>query len=93
MIRSFADALGLWTPLQLSRVLKVPYSTAATMYQRGSIGPRHWSRLIEAAAARGEIITAQMLVKFADERRDARRGASGGDRSPGRISTPSAFPP
>jgi hypothetical protein len=91
MIRSFADALGLWTPLQLSRVLKVPYSTAATMYRRGSIGPRHWSRLIEAAAARGEIITAQMLVKFADERRDEQRGAS--PAPSGRISTPSAFPP
>jgi hypothetical protein len=91
MIRSFADALGLWTPLQLSRVLKVPYSTAATMYRRGSIGPRHWSRLIEAAAARGEIITAQMLVKFADERRGAQRSAS--PASSGRISAPSAFPP
>ena len=65
MIRSFADVLALWTPLQLSRVLKVPYSTAAAMYQRGSIGPAHWSRLIEAAAARGEIITADMLVRCA----------------------------
>jgi hypothetical protein len=69
MMRSFADVLALWKPLQLSRVLKVPYSTAATMYQRGSIGPKHWSRLIEATAARGEIVTADMLVKFADDRR------------------------
>jgi hypothetical protein len=69
MMRSFADVLALWTPLQLSRVLAVPYSTAATMYQRGSIGPKHWSRVIAAASARGEIITADMLVKFADHRR------------------------
>jgi hypothetical protein len=71
MIRSFGDLLALWTPLQLSRVLNVGYSTAAAMYQRGSIGPKHWSRLIEAASARGEIITADMLIKFGDERRRA----------------------
>jgi hypothetical protein len=41
------------------------------MYRRGSIGSKHWSRLIEAAAARGEIITADMLVSFADARRRA----------------------
>jgi hypothetical protein len=69
MIRSFADVLALWTPLQLSRVLKIRYPTAAAMHQRGSIGPAHWARLIEAADARGEIITADMLVRFADERR------------------------
>jgi hypothetical protein len=77
MIRGFADVLALWTPLQLSRALKVPYQTAAGMYRRGSIGSKHWSRLIEAATARGEILTADMLIKFADERR---RSAS--DRSP-----------
>jgi hypothetical protein len=96
MIRNFADVLALWTPLQLSRVLKVPYSTAAAMYQRGSIGPKHWSRLIEAAAARGEIITADMLVKLADERRRSR--AEKPPSSSGRIrqkpqSASSALPP
>jgi hypothetical protein len=69
MIRSFADVLALWTPLQLSRVLNVRYQTAAAMHRRGSIGPAHWARLIEAAASRGEIITAEMLVKFANDRR------------------------
>lgn len=71
MIRSFADVLALWTPLQLSRVLDVRYTTAAAMHRRGSIGPAHWARLIEAAAARGEVITADMLVKFADQRRSS----------------------
>jgi hypothetical protein len=83
MMRSFTDVLALWTPLQLSRVLKVPYSTAATMYQRRSIGPKHWSRLIDAAAARGEIITADMLVRFADERRQSSTGRS--PSSSGRV--------
>jgi hypothetical protein len=85
MIRSFADVLALWTPLQLSRVLKVRYTTAAQMHRRGSIGSAHWARLIEAASARGEILTADMLVTFADACRLAR---SGGDRlssSSGRV--------
>jgi hypothetical protein len=67
MIRNFAELLGLWTPKQLSRLLRVPYSTAAAMYQRGAIGPAHWSRLIQIAEARGEIITADMLVAFYDQ--------------------------
>jgi hypothetical protein len=79
MIRSFADVLALWTPKQLSRVLKVPYSTAAAMYQRGSIGPAHWARLIAAAEARGEVITADMLLRFAADRRMQPRRGGGAD--------------
>jgi hypothetical protein len=73
MIKSFLDVLGLWTPKQLSRVLKIPYSTGAAMYQRGSIGPAHWARIIEAAEARGEVITANMLVSFAAARKERPR--------------------
>jgi hypothetical protein len=82
MIRGFADVLALWSPLQLSRVLEVPYSTAVSMYQRKSIGPGHWGRLIQAAASRGEIITAEMLITFADKRRreGPRRRSSSGRR-------------
>jgi hypothetical protein len=87
MIRGFADVLALWTPKQLSRVLKVPYHTAAAMYQRESIASRYWARLIKAAEARGETITADMLVRFADERKPRPRRR----RSPARAEEPSVL--
>jgi len=39
------------------------------MYRRESISPDMWSQIIEAARWRGEIITADMLLKFADARK------------------------
>jgi hypothetical protein len=99
-IRSFADVLALWTPLQLSRVLNVPYSTAKAMHWRGLIGPAHWARLIEAATACGEIVTADMLIKFADDRRshaskDQRRALARwkAGRHKGRAVPPPLSPP
>jgi hypothetical protein len=44
----------------------VPYTTACAMYQRESVGSAHWSRLIEVTKARGEILTADMLIQFRD---------------------------
>jgi hypothetical protein len=38
------------------------------MYQRGSVGPGHWSRIIKLAEARGEVVTADMLIAFRDLR-------------------------
>ncbi|HSR77589.1 MAG TPA: hypothetical protein VLN57_13470 [Xanthobacteraceae bacterium] len=40
--------------------------TAMAMYNRDSIGSAHWSRLIEVTTARGEILTAEMLIRFRD---------------------------
>jgi hypothetical protein len=42
----------------------LPYTTAVAMYQREAVGSAHWSRLIEATTARGEILTADMLINF-----------------------------
>lgn len=42
------------------------YGTAVAMYARDSIGSAHWSRLIEVTTARGEILTAEMLIQFRD---------------------------
>jgi hypothetical protein len=36
------------------------------MYQREAVGSAHWSRLIEVTKARGEILTADMLIQFRD---------------------------
>jgi hypothetical protein len=69
VIRNFAELFALWTPLQLSRLLDIPYRTAVSMYQRGAIGPGHWARIIEISKARGEPITADMLIAFRDEKR------------------------
>lgn len=89
MLRSFTDVLALWTPKQLSRVLPVPYSTAVAMYQRGRIGPGHWARLIEAAADRGETLTADMLLRFRDQAKAAKVKAE----QPGNKPRPRGRPP
>jgi hypothetical protein len=68
VLRSFTDVLALWTPIQFSRVMGVPYTTACAMYQRESVGSAHWSRLIEVTKARGEVLTADMLIQFRNVR-------------------------
>lgn len=69
MVRNFRELLALWTPKQLSVVLGCPYQTAVAMYRRESISPDFWTRIIEGARWRGEIVTADMLLTFADTRR------------------------
>lgn len=86
-IRSFADVLALWTPRQLSRLLGIKKTTVAGMYQRQSIAPPYWQRIIEIAAARGEIITADMLVSFASKRKQERSGIHEVTRRPARQSS------
>jgi len=66
MIRNFEELLALWTPAQLARALPCPYQTAVAMHARGSIGPRHWARLIELAPARGVSLTAEDLIRLHD---------------------------
>jgi hypothetical protein len=66
VLRSFTDVLALWTPKQFSRVMGLRYTTAVAMYQREAVGSAHWSRLIEVTTARGEILTADMLINFRD---------------------------
>lgn len=77
MLRSFNDVLALWTPKQFSRVMGLRYTTAVQMYNRHAINSAHWSKLIEATKARGEVLTPEMLMRFrekqaAETRRRAR---------------------
>jgi hypothetical protein len=64
VLRSFNDVLALWTPKQFSRVMGLSYSTAVAMYQRESISTKHWLKVIELTTARGEVLTAEMLLHF-----------------------------
>jgi hypothetical protein len=43
------------------------YLTARGIYARRVVSPAYWSRLIEATKLRGEILTADMLIRFRDQ--------------------------
>jgi hypothetical protein len=68
MVRDFSELLALWTPTQLSRLLGARLSTVKAMYLRGSIGPAHWSKIIDLSAARGEPVSAHDLLRFRDSK-------------------------
>jgi hypothetical protein len=89
-IKTFDDVLALWTPAQLSRVLGVRYGTVAAMYQRGWIAPAYWPAILEAAKARGEVLTAEMMIGFIGHRRPRTRAPGAQARASKRI--PSRLP-
>jgi hypothetical protein len=67
MIQNWDDILAWWPgPARLARALGVPYQTAASMVRRRSIHARNWSRLIKAAAEKGEVLSADQLVALTD---------------------------
>jgi hypothetical protein len=65
MLKSFEDLLALFSIAELARELDVPYQTAAGWKRRGTISLVHWQQLMRLAAARGEVLTATMLLDFA----------------------------
>jgi hypothetical protein len=69
---TFDELLGLWdTPKELSLALGTLYVTAQLMKRRRSVGVDHWPRLIEAAAAKGVILTSDDLLAMREKRRAA----------------------
>jgi hypothetical protein len=77
MIRSWDDILAWWPgPAELSKALAVPYQTANSMLRRRSVHSRNWGRLIEAAAEKGEVLSAEQLVALADGREPEPQGSA-----------------
>jgi hypothetical protein len=63
--QTFDELLSLWeTPKDLSQALGVSYINAYAFKQRGSVGVRHWPKLIEGAREKGVSITTDDLVKM-----------------------------
>ncbi len=56
---------AIWpTTAELAADLRVPYTTAASWRQRGSIPAKHDMDLIAAAAARGQILKLETLAEL-----------------------------
>lgn len=67
-IGRFEQLLDIFTAQELSAALACPYQTAAAMKRRGSVGTKHWPRLIDAARARGVALDGDKLIKLAAQR-------------------------
>jgi len=68
-MHGFDDLLSHFTQGELASALDVPVNTAGGMKRRASVAPSYWPRLIEAATQRGLLVNAEMLARFASERK------------------------
>lgn len=75
MISDFPDLLSHWSNQELADDLGVPYTAAAAMRHRGVVAAVHWERLVHAARGKSLDISAEMLARFARERKTHREAA------------------
>lgn len=72
VMTTFSDIIALWpTVADFAKETGIPYPSAAAMKQRNSIGSRYWSKVVEAAKARGLDVTPDRLMEIAAQQRGA----------------------
>jgi hypothetical protein len=93
-LRDLSSVLALFSAAELAAALRVKYTTASMMRQRGWAEPAYWLPLIAAMSDRGLELSPAMLCQWAFERGPIRPKPPVRSRSaPRRASLSATGPP
>ena len=68
MVDDFRDVIAIWdTPHELATQVGVRVEAIRKWHQRDRIPPHYWQRIIEAAQAKGQALSADDLTRIAND--------------------------